>query len=190
MRICTARIVAQSCTLSVSLEIVAGRANLLVLVVVLVLVIGNGKWRTRDDDEHEDEFWLRLQPHCAVSPICNRRSVEIFQRARTAGGPQESILRYGRFQICATPAGGPFALSSFGDAPERTQSARLSNAAAPVTKGLPMPSEIIRSLCCLALLAACAGLADAQPADSSATSPPALREVLKDAHAFGADHWI
>ena len=53
-----------------------------------------------------------------------------------------------------------------------------------------MPTDIIRSVRCVALLTACAGLAFGQTTGPGGTAPQPLREVLHDAHAFGADHWI
>ena len=41
-------------------------------------------------------------PRCAVSPICNRQTVEMLQRFRIGGRPQNAILRNGRVQLCAT----------------------------------------------------------------------------------------
>ena len=40
----------------------------------------------------------------AVSPICNRQSVQKRKRPCLGDGPQNTILRYGRLKICATGA--------------------------------------------------------------------------------------
>ena len=52
----------------------------------------------------EDPSIRSAELHSAVSPICNRQAVKILRRVRTAEAPQNPILRYGRLQICATPA--------------------------------------------------------------------------------------
>lgn len=53
-----------------------------------------------------------------------------------------------------------------------------------------MSSRTLQTLCVSLAVAAFTGLTDAPAAENDGATPPALRDILKDAHAFGADHWI